>query len=133
MDEVSSTLTVYFDEPFWVGVYERTAKGKMQAAKITFGSEPKDCEVYQFLLKQLYRLDFGPAVQAGKAILKTGNPKRMQRAIDSQIQKSGVGTKAQEAIKLQHEQKKMECRVLHREFKEKEDRERFALRQEQKK
>ena len=30
-------LTVYFDEPFWVGVFERCDNGKLSVCKITFG------------------------------------------------------------------------------------------------
>ncbi len=37
-------LTVYFEEPFWVGVFERIEDGKLSVAKVTFGAEPKDYE-----------------------------------------------------------------------------------------
>lgn len=30
--------------------------------KVTFGAEPKDYEVYDFVLKNYYRLRFSPAV-----------------------------------------------------------------------
>ena len=46
MGEVKSGLTVYFEESFWVGVFERYEDGKLSAAKITFGAEPKDFEIY---------------------------------------------------------------------------------------
>ena len=46
-----SSLTILFEAPFWIGLYERTDNGKYEVCKITFGSEPKDYEVYQFLLK----------------------------------------------------------------------------------
>ena len=36
-----SSLTVFFEDPFWVGVYERTDGGRYEACKITFGAEPK--------------------------------------------------------------------------------------------
>ena len=42
MDRVSGKLTVYFEEPFWVGVFERIESGKLSVAKVTFGAEPKD-------------------------------------------------------------------------------------------
>ena len=38
---VSSKLTVFFEDPFWVGVFERVSCGKLSAAKVTFGGEPK--------------------------------------------------------------------------------------------
>ncbi len=42
MDGGQCKLTVYFDEPFWVGVFERYEDGKLSAAKVTFGAESKD-------------------------------------------------------------------------------------------
>ena len=41
MDKASGKLTVYFEEPFWVGVFERIEDGKLSVAKVTFGAEPK--------------------------------------------------------------------------------------------
>ena len=46
MDKASGKLTVYFEEPFWVGVFERIEDGKLSVAKVTFGAEPKDCLLY---------------------------------------------------------------------------------------
>lgn len=43
MDKVSSRLTVFFEEPFWIGVFERISEGKLSVCKVTFGAEPKDC------------------------------------------------------------------------------------------
>ena len=61
MDKVSGKLTAYFEEPFWVGIFERIEDGKLSVAKVTFGAEPKDYEV----------------------------------------QEIGIGTKSQQALKLQ--------------------------------
>ena len=36
MDKVSDRLTVFFDEPFWVGVFELSSEGKLSACKVTF-------------------------------------------------------------------------------------------------
>ena len=41
MGEEHCKLTVFFEEPFWVGVFERIENGKLSAAKVTFGAEPK--------------------------------------------------------------------------------------------
>ena len=48
MDKVSGKLTVFFEEPFWVGVFERVSDRKLSVCKVTFGAEPKDYEVYDF-------------------------------------------------------------------------------------
>ena len=58
MDRVTGKLTVFFDEPFWVGVFERTEAGRLSACKITFGAEPKDYEVQAFILENYYKLTF---------------------------------------------------------------------------
>ena len=47
---------------------ERTDNGKYEVCKITFGSEPKDYEVYEFLLKNWHKLKFSPPIQAEVAM-----------------------------------------------------------------
>ena len=37
MDKVSGRLTVFFEEPFWIGVFERISEGKLSVCKVTFG------------------------------------------------------------------------------------------------
>lgn len=49
MYKVTGKLTVFFEEPFWVGVFERTENGKLSVCKVTFGAERK------FALKQQKR------------------------------------------------------------------------------
>ncbi|MCQ4720750.1 YjdF family protein, partial [Flavonifractor plautii] len=61
------------------------------------------------------------------------NPKRMQREIQSQLQDKGIGTKVQQALKLQHEQCKLERKIKSREQKEAEKDCQFPIRQEKKK
>ena len=62
MDKASVKLTVYFEEPFWIGVFERIEDGKLSVAKVTFGAEPKDYEVQEYIRKHYSSLKFSPAV-----------------------------------------------------------------------
>ena len=78
MGEVWCRLIVCFEDPFWVGVFVRIQDGKLAAAKVTFGSEPKDYEVSEFILRRYYSLQFSPAVETAVKEMKK-NPKRMQR------------------------------------------------------
>ena len=89
--ELTAKFTVYFEDPFWVGVYERSQDGKLEAARVVFGAEPKD----------------------------TARP--------------GIGTKAQQALKLQQEQGKLERRAARKQRSEEEKRRQFELRQQKKK
>lgn len=132
MDRVSGKLTVYFEEPFWVGVYERIENGKLSVAKITFGAEPKDYEVQEYIQKYYTGLNFSPAVDAVVKDIKR-NPKRMQREAKKQMQDTGIGTKSQQALKLQQEQNKQERKVKSREKKEAEELRMFELKQQKKK
>ena len=67
-----SKLTVFFDGIFWIGIYERIQDGKLEACKITFGAEPKDYEVYDFLLKSYPRLLFGLRRPRRRFLKKSG-------------------------------------------------------------
>ena len=133
MNKTMALLTVFFSEPFWVGIYERESSGCYEACKITFGSEPKDNEVYAFLLKNWSRLKFSPSVETSASLERRINPKRMQRDIQKQLQDSGVGTKAQQALKLQQEQRKSARKIRSREVRETDQERQFALRQEKRK
>lgn len=125
-------LTVFFDDPFWVGVFERIEDGKLSACKVTFGAEPKDCEVWEFIQKHYYALKFGPPVEA--QVRKTAdNPKRRQRNARKQLQRTGVGTKSQQALQMQLEQNKQERKAKSREQKQAEAERQFALKQQKKK
>ncbi len=132
MGEVYSKLTVFFEEPFWIGVFERIENGKLSASKVTFGAEPKDYEVYEFVLKHYYDLRFSPAVATVVKESKQ-NPKRIQRDIKKALAKTGIGTKSQQVLKLQQEQNKQKRKVKSRERKLTEKKHLFELKQQQKK
>ena len=132
MDKVSGKLTVFFEEPFWVGVFECVSDGKLSVCKVTFGAEPKDYEIYDFILKNYYRLRFSSAVET-EVKEAAHNPKRMQREARKQIQNTGIGTKSQQALKLQQEQLKMERKTVSREQREAEKQRQFELKQQKKK
>ena len=131
MDKVNGKLTVYFEEPFWVGVFERIEDGKLSVAKVTFGAEPKDYEVQEYIRKYYSSLKFSPAVDTVVKDIKR-NPKRMQREAKKQMQETGIGTKSQQALKLQQEQNKQERKVRSREKKDADELRMFELKQQKK-
>ena len=131
MDKAEVRLTVYFEEPFWVGVWERISRGKLSACKVTFGAEPNDCELYEFILKNGSRLHFSPTVEAAE-MKEIRNPKRAQREARKQVREVGIGTKSQQALKLQQEQLKAERKAAGRE-RQKADKQRQLKQKQQKK
>ena len=87
---METKLTVFFDDPFWVGVFERIDGGKLSVCKVTYGAEPKDYEVWEYVLKHYYELKYSPAVEA-ETRQRADNPKRRQREAGKQMELSGVG------------------------------------------
>lgn len=103
MDFVS--MQVFFEKPFWVGRIERISEQKLTVCKIMFGAEPKDGEIYEFVLKKYNNLRFSPSIETTvNEIYK--NPKRMKREVRKQLAQVGMGTKSQKALKLQWENTK---------------------------
>lgn len=125
--EVSIKFTVFFEGVFWVGVFEREAGEKYEVCKVVFGSEPKDYEVYDFILKNFYNLKFSNSMSVGECKDKRINPKKLQREIKKQMETTGVGTKAQIAMKLQYEASKTEKRKNSKEKNEQEKEYQFEL------
>lgn len=48
MEKVAVVFTVFFEEPFWCGVYQRQEGRNLEAARMVFGAEPKEYEVLAF-------------------------------------------------------------------------------------
>lgn len=133
MQRNESKLTVFFEEPFWVGIYERITDEEMVVCKITFGAEPKDYEVCGFLQEHWNKLRFSPPVKTDSTQQGKQNPKRMQRAVKKELMTHGTGTKSRQALKLQQEEGK-QARKQKRRLKKAEAQQRtFEIRQQKRK
>ena len=128
MDKVTCRITVFFEEPFWIGVFEHISHGNMSVCKVTFGAEPKDYELYRFVLKEYDYLQFSPAVTVAEKE-RPLSPKRRQRNVKHHLEQTGIGTKSQQALKLQQEQNKTESRQSRRKEKKAEEERMFYLKQ----
>lgn len=129
---MEAKLTVYFEDPFWVGVFERMEDETLSVAKVTFGAEPKDYDVLQYVLEHYHELRFSEPVSR-EVREKADNPKRRQRAAAWEMQNTGVGTKSQQALQAQRELMKTERQVISKEARELEAQRRFELRQQKRK
>ena len=125
-------LTVFFEDPFWVGIFERIEKGKLSVCRVVFGSEPKDYEVWEYLLKNYSRLRFSPSVET--VVKKESvNPKRLQRQIRKETVATGIGTKSQQALQMQREENNLVRKALSRKQREAEKQRQFELKQQKRK
>ena len=132
MDRGSGKLTVFFEDPFWVGVFECVSDRHLSVCKVTFGAEPKECDILEFVLDHYYELKFSPAVKT-EVRQTADNPKRRQRNAGKQLQNLGIGTKSQQALQLQREEMKTERRQISHEQRDAEKQRKFELKQQKRK
>lgn len=126
-------LTIFYEDPFWVGIFEKTDEGLLETSRVVFGAEPKDYEVYEFVLLNYYKLRFSKPISVEAEVEKRINPKRLLRKIKKETIDVGIGTKAQQAIKLEQESRKLDNKKVSKEIREEQERLKFQLRQEKRK
>ena len=132
MKKISGKLTVFFENPFWVGIFEDFENDNLSVCKVTFGSEPKEYEIYDFILKKFYNLRFSNEMKSNFRE-KAKNPKRRQREIKKELQSKKFLKKSEEILKLQYEENKKERKIKTKKEKELKKQRKFLLKQEKKK
>lgn len=132
MERVTVKLTIFFEHPFWVGVFERVEENRWSVCRVVFGSQPKDYEVYEFVLQQYRHLRFSTD-EAVEVKSEKANPKRVQREARKQSQQIGISSKSQMALQQQREEMKLERRVESKQQRELEKKRKFQLKQEKRK
>ncbi len=130
-------ILVHFEDPFWVGLFEKIEDGHYSAARWVFGSEPTDLEVYTLIKNNKIKLNYSKPVKVENDIMPDDisviNPKRLQRMASKEL-KSKAGTKkAYDAIKKEREAGKIEVKKIGREEKEAIQKMKFELKQVKKK
>lgn len=104
---VSSTLAIYHNGQFWVGLAEHVEGGRYGVARIVFGAEPSNEEILQFVTNEWEKLSFfgDKATETSKP---AKNPKRRAREAAKALKQPAMSTKAQQALAAQREAMKQE-------------------------
>ncbi len=135
--DISSTLTVLHDGQFWVGICEHAESGRYGACRVVFGAvEPTDGEILAFVCERWSGLPFDLAADPEamrSAVLEHANPKRRQREARKQLERAGIGTKAQQAMSAGYEARKEERKADAREARHEEAERRFAMKRQKRK
>lgn len=123
------SLTVYFDDPFWVGVVERQTEAELQVTRHVFGAEPGAAELWVFVLHQLdwTGQERVCTVQSEPPAPLTIGPKRVAREAARLRMQRGCSTKAQQALQQQHEQHKQERKQRSKAAREVEEEQRWQV------
>ena len=104
---VSTTLTVFHDGQFWVGLAEHVEDGRYGVARIVFGAEPSDEEILRFVASEWERLAFF-GDESTETSKPAKNPKRRAREAAKTLKRPAMSTKAQQALAAQREAMKQE-------------------------
>ena len=132
MDRNFCDFTVLFQPPFWVGIAERWDELGYSAAKVTFGAEPTDGQIYEWLEREWYKLDFSPADEGERPMAGRKNPKRARREAREATRERGTSTRAQEALSRQREQEGLVRQSGRRQKRQREAERKYLLRQQKK-
>lgn len=130
---MNAIFTVYFENPFWVGILESENEGSLIVARHVFGREPTNAELLHFMLYQYadmprHKGKTGVGGSRGMHV----NPKRAQREARHE-QSRQVSTKAQAALSNAIEDRKVEHAIIAREERRALDEYRFEIRSEKRK
>ncbi len=112
---MTATFTVFFEDPFWVGVVEIEESDGIHAARHVFGAEPSGPELHQFVLDGSYdalarqALEVAPASEHRSAP-PAMNPKRAARLAARQADTPRPSTAAQQALQANWEQQRRQRR-----------------------
>ena len=131
-NSTSIKIKILFENPFYIGVFEKAENNKIYVAKVTFGKEPKEKELNVYLNENYYKLEWQLSDENFKDN-EIKNPKRRQREARKEMLKKTVGTKSQNAIKKQYEENKVLNKKKAREDKEVLDKLKYELKQKKRK
>ena len=129
MDKISMTLTVYFEEGFWHGLFEREHAQSYRVCRVTFGAEPSMQELLDFLNRYYHRLQFSPSIRVMREKTKSVSPKLLQRQAKKE-QIASRSSKSQEALRLQFKEQKKIAQVKRKQQKELAKQRKFELKQQ---
>ncbi len=133
---LSIKLTVFFEDPFWVGVLEKTIENTYSICRVVFGREPTNYEIYNFVQKNHQKLNFHEASKSEPVLppkIKKLKPKKKQKRAGRESQNQGLGTKAQQALQKQKEFKKIQLIASAKTKRTELHKKKFVIKQLQKK
>jgi len=111
---ITSVFTIFFEDPFWVGVLEENYNGINYMGKHIFGAEPTNSELLQFYIYKFENIDRIKISETDIDTKKMSFKKAINKSKKVQ-NKIGIGTKSQNLFKVAFEEtmniKKKEKRI----------------------
>jgi len=99
---ITSVFTIFFEDPFWVGILEENYNGTNYIGKHIFGAEPSNSELLQYYSYEFVNIN---KLKIGETDIETKKMK-FKKSINKSKKaqnKIGVGTKSQNLFKMAFE------------------------------
>ena len=131
-ESMEEHFTVLFEEPFWVGLFERMEGGSISICKITFGAEPSEQEILNYIRRNWSQLRFTVPTEHIQRVTPK-NPKRLLREAKRQTLRQSIGTKSQLLLKQQQEANSQERKSLNKKMRDADKQRKFEQKQAKRK
>jgi hypothetical protein len=125
-------FTLLFEDPYWIGYFERYDESGCQVARFVFGAEPGNAELLQFAHDGFAQLKFVPTAASPISSTASVGYKRRQR----QLRQEAVtprGTYAQRLFQAGLEAAQAERASARRQHKRADRAEQYQIKREKKK
>ena len=132
-DLVRSQCTILFEEPFWIGLFEKWEENCYSVCRVVFGKEPTSSEIYEWMLACYGKLSFKETQRSERPLVKKLSPKKLKKQITRQVNGKYQGTKAQQTLKSLYAEEKVVRKKLSRQEQREEQVRQFELKQTKKK
>ena len=129
MDKTHVTLSVFHDGQFFTALFERSDESGYSVSRFVFAAKPCDNEILGLVLKGYGALNFTSPSKDDAVKPLAANPKRRQREAAKAAVIPAMSTKAQLALKAQHEQSKAACKAAGKQRREDAEAKKFEIRQ----
>jgi hypothetical protein len=124
--------TIFFEDPFWVAVFERADGEGYSTARYVFGAEPGQAELLEFAKQHFQALIFSQPLKLQIPLEKTESYKNRQHRVHRETAQVGIGTKAQQAIQTERERQAAESQACNNAKRSLSETEKRKLKMEQK-
>ena len=100
---VTSVFTIFFEDPFWIGILEENYDGINYMGRHIFGAEPSNSELLQFYIYEFENINKLKISETDIETKKMKFKKSLNKSKRTQ-NKIGVGTKSQNLFKMAFEE-----------------------------
>lgn len=107
---MSITLHIFFEDPWWVGLFTITEGDTSKYCRVVFGQKPLDPELYDYINVMFNSLEFSDSIPLLPEKDLSKNPKIRQRQISKQLHDRSRPKASWEIIKEIIEQSKENTR-----------------------